>query len=140
MLIEKSNKQVKEGNGELTKREITGDFVLLQFAGVDTSKEIITSTIVTLAKEKNHQEAFSTISEEIFGKKGPSNQPTIDYEDICEHKLLEQYIKEAIRLGAPISNISPRQFIKPGKIGKINFRVGDRLEIPSSLMHTISGK
>ena len=139
LLIEKDQTDQKEGKKPKEKREIAGNFILFQGAGADTSKQVTTGAIMLLAKYHDQQEKLMSTTREIFQKSEQENRRYLDYEDI-DHPVFDQFVKEFIRLGAPVPILIPRQFIKPCQIGKYKFNTGDRIEIPVQLMHTISGK
>ena len=136
-LMVSRNKELKEEGKEiLGKSEIVGDFIVLQFAGADTSIETSTTAIMILSKLKEEKEEFQKISDQIFEKK--EKGAFLVYDDLNSSERLEDYIFEILRMGAPFQITSPREFIKPTKIGKYHFREGDRIMIPNGFIHQIS--
>ena len=136
LLVQRNARLRAEGNQVMTKSEIAGHFNLLQFAGSDTSLETSTSSFMLMSKQHNIQDSFRKIVEEKLN--GKSKSDLLTYDDLSDCEELDQYINEFIRLCTPIPIIAPREFLKPLKLGKYQFRKGDRLLIPSSLLNTCS--
>ena len=136
LLIERNKELEKEGKPQLTKRDVAGHMVVLQFAGADSSSETITNSIMIMSKNNEIQKDFLGVVDKVCQGLTESQVPT--YEQYEHNEDLEEFNLEFLRLGAPFSILSPREFIKPAKIGKYEFRVGDRLMIPCGLMHTMS--
>lgn len=136
LLIQRNQELKAEGKPELTKREIAGHFNLLQFAAADTSMETSTSSFMLMAKNESVKREFVKIVEAATSHK--QKHDILDFEDLNRSDALDMYLNEFLRIGAPFAIIAPREFIKPTKIGKYEFRAGDRLMIPSSLINTFS--
>lgn len=136
LLITRNRELVEQGKPGLTKDEVVGDFLVLQFAGADTSLEISCASIMQLRKLPDHQRIFQGFCDQAF--KNKSEEEGLDYQDTERDELFEQYILEFLRTGSPIPSTAPREFIKPTKLGKYHFRAGDRILVPSNLNHTWS--
>ena len=64
----------------------------------------------------------------------------IDIDTFDNDEELDMYIKEMVRMHSSVSVLVQRQFIKPTKIGKVTFRAGDGVMIPSQLIQMFSKK
>ena len=138
LLIEFNEQRKKEGKPEMDRKEVAGNLIAMQFAGMDTSKTICTSAIVMMAEFQDHQEKLLQISSEIFGKNG-IHKEVLEYSDL-DHEILETYIKEFLRIANPFLLLNTRRLTKDCKIGKVSFRKGDKLMLPLQMMHTLSAR
>jgi cytochrome P450 len=136
MLVRLNKKRQEAGKPPLTKYEIAGHFNVLQFAGIDTSMQTSTAFIYFMANNPSLHKDFQGLADQIWQSKSPSRLLTLD--ELNANERFEDYISETFRLFAPFAVLSPREFIKPCTIGKYFFRPGDRLHLPSGLMHTWS--
>ena len=136
LLISRNEDLKQHGKEELTKREIAGDFIVFQFAGADTSLEITTTSILSMAKNEGFKQEMFRIADEILSKK--KEQSPLAYEDFNDHERLNEFTMESTRLGSPVATLSPRTLIKDVKIGNINFIKGSEIMIPVNIMQTIS--
>lgn len=136
LLVEKNNENIREGKPPLGKKEVAGHFIVMQFAGIDTSMEITSASIVQMSRDLNLQNEFYDIVHKMYQNK-KSDEPFVEA-DIQENDLLEQYANEFIRMNTPVATTSPRRFFKACKIGKWQFRAGDSVLIPINTNHTYS--
>ena len=136
VLIEKNAEMRAEGRPEMTKKEITGQIIMMQFAGSDTSLETTASSMILMARDQSVQENLRHVVDNAIGSK--PKDAILTYEELDASAELDQYCNEFLRLGAPAPSTTPREFIKPTKLGNYNFRVGDRILVPVALMHTFS--
>ncbi len=136
LLVAKNKENIAEGKPSMSKKEITGHFIVMQFAGIDTSMEITSSSIVQMSRDQKLQSEFYEIVHKMCVNK-KSDEPFVEA-DIQENELLEQYANEFIRLNNPVATTSPRRFFKPCKIGKWQFRAGDSILVPVVTGHTFS--
>lgn len=133
LLVSRDKDLRDQGKEGLSKEDVVGDFLLLQFAAVDTSKEVSTHSIILLSQLPHQLEAWKQIQRDVFEKK--NSLESLSYEDLEGNQKLDKYVQEFIRLGAPAPGTTTRQVYRPLKLGKYNFRVGDMLIIPCSLNH-----
>ena len=111
--------------------------VVFQFAGIDTSKMTSNGCIILLSKLREQQDKFYLIAERWLPREMGSE---IDIDKFDNDEELDMYIKEMLRMHSSVSVLVQRQFIKPTKIGKVTFRAGDGVMIPSQLMQMFSKK
>ena len=137
LLVQHNNDKIKQGREPLSKREIAGHFILLQFAGADTSMEVTTTSLFRMAKEPRIQDLFLEVVKRVE-KEFHGEITNMDYALIEKDEQLDDYIQEFLRIGAPVPLLSNRDFIKDTKIGKYQFRKGDRAFFLCSLNHTIT--
>ncbi len=133
LLVSRDKDLTDQGKEGLSEDEVVGDFMLLQFASVDTSKEISMNSIMVLTQFPQHLETWKQIQKKVFEKKSPSE--SLCYEDFESNEKLDYFVQELIRLGAPVPTSTMRLVTRPLKLGKFSFRVGDNLMIPFSLSH-----
>jgi len=136
VLIEKNAEIKAEGRPEMTKKDISGHIIQMQFAGSDTSLETTASSMILIARDQALQENLRQVIENAIGSK--PKDAILTFEELDASAELDQYCNEFHRLETPAPSTTPREFIKPTKLGNYNFRVGDRILIPISLMHTFS--
>ena len=139
ILISRYKEIEREGGVSMTKKEIAGDFIKFQVAAVTPCKIVAISSIMMLAENPNHEEEFSKIAKEAFGKMERAQRKNLEYED-TEVEGLDFYSKEFLRLGAPIGALVPKQFFKPCRVGKYTFRAGDSLILPNQIIHSVCSK
>ena len=144
ILVDRNKELSKESKPLLSKFDITGDIVMFNFAGSDTSKESISSAIVLLSENLIQQEEFSKIASRIISRedleKGEEHFSSVVVERIENDIELNRYTKEILRLFSPVVSIAPRMFTKQTKIGKYQFRPGDSLAVPLYFLQTLSNR
>lgn len=133
LLILLNQERSKIGKAEMTKTEIAGHFVLLQFAGSDTSHELTSNTIYYLSKTQDVREKFTQIVDQVFAESqvGASDLTSQQYEKVS---AFESYCDEFIRVFAPIPLLSIRELIKDITLGEYSLKKGDRINIMGSLI------
>lgn len=136
LLLEHDKDKISKGQEPLTKREVAGHFILLQFAGADTSHEVTVNSIFRMAKETSIQDEFLQIVRQAEESNGDLN--TMAYSHIEQNEKLDDYTQEFLRVGAPFPFLMNRDLIKDTRLGKYSFQKGDRLLFCCSLNHTSS--
>lgn len=135
LLIQFDEDRKAEGKPPLTKYDIAGHFILLQFAGSDTSHEISSNSVYALSKNEEMKKAFINIVDSIGGGKDKDLR-NVSLEELEATPEYDNFCAELMRVLAPFAVLSPRELTKDIKLGKYQFRKGDRINIPSSLIHT----
>ena len=133
MLVQKNKENEAAGKPILDKYDIAGHFNLLQFAGADTSLETSSTFIYYMANNPDFARDFTALTDQMWSKRNLDEYLT--WEDLNSNERFEEYMAETLRLFAPFPILSPREFIKPCQIGKYQFRAGDRIHVPSRLIH-----
>lgn len=133
LLIE-SEAEFKAKGIDLPQEEIAEHFILLQVAGVDTSRNTSSGSIVVLGDYPEYQKKFYDTIKEMESAAAPE----FPQSELREHEEFNNYVHEMIRLNSPIIMTSPRQFIKNCTVGKYKFRKGDRIMALLALQHTVS--
>lgn len=57
------------------------------------------------------------------------DRPDVTIEELDQSKLLEQVVKESLRVFPAVPSVFPRRLIKDFQLGKYKFSKGDRLNI-----------
>lgn len=105
--------------------EIVGSFILLQFAGSDTSKEISSYFLNYLGSNQPMQEMLlKELDEQIY------SNTFINYETLDKSPVFNMHVYEALRFFSPFTNTSPRKIVKECKLGKYHIKKGTNLVLP----------
>lgn len=133
LLVKFNRQRISEGKAEFTRSEITGHFILLQFAGSDTTLQVTTNALMLMSKNQKLQERTRGLTSQLFRQ----GQETLSFDDIYSAHEFEQVVNEYVRLGAPIPFIS-RQLIQDTTLGPYHFVKGTRFMSLSHIMHNTS--
>ena len=133
LLIILNAERVKSGKPELTKTEITGHFNLLQFAGSDTSHEILSSILYSLSKMTDVRSRFVDIVDSIISESQvPISELSIkEYEKNSEYEL---YCEEFMRAINILPVITARELTKDIKLGNYRLSKGSRINTAGGLL------
>lgn len=124
-------KQNKNSEDKWTKEDIVGNFILLQFAGADTSKEVSTFFLNYLGSHPEHQEQIlEAVNRDIF------SDEVVNYDSMDKSAYFNMNVNEALRIYSPFTSINPRRLIKSVKVGKYILRKGSNVVIPVGNMMT----
>lgn len=133
LLIEKNKENRLIGKPELSKKEIAGHCILLQFASFDTSLNTVTSSVDMLASCPEVQNRFRETAIKVYERNKVPN-----YDDYYSNPRLECFINEFLRLWSPIAVLSPRMASKPFTLAGYSVTKGTVFIIPSNLNQTCS--
>jgi len=128
------NRQCKEsGNMEeyMDEKELFGAINVFQFAGTDTSLNLVTNIICKMAERPELQQAFDQINKQIFDEKG-----NIVKESIETDPSLNEWMKEGLRLCNPTSRLSQRVAKKDCSINGIKIQAGDAIILSLIALHS----
>lgn len=124
----------KEGEIPWTEDEIVGNAILLQFAGVDTSKETSTSFIHhVVGKLKMQEEILECVQKNIFNI--PDEE--IDFDKLNSSEEFNCYADESLRLFPPFYFTNTRTVVRPMKLGKYDILPGTALFLMAGTTHMI---
>lgn len=115
--------------GVLTDDLITGCTFLFIFAGYDTSRHSTGWALHYLSRHQEDQKVLRKEAEaaETFDK--------IDTEKLEKSPELKAFLQESLRVGAPFGITEMRKCIKDCKIGEVQFKKGDFLNVCLMLNH-----
>lgn len=117
-----------------TEEEIVGNFILFQFAGVDTSKETTNTFVHYIAgKHKLQEEILKVLNDSIFKKK----KEEIDFDVFDSSPEFNNYINEILRKFPPFYFTNTRTVMKPMKIGKYDILPGTALFVLGGTHHFV---
>ena len=127
------NRKCKEtGNMEeyMDDKQLFGAINLFQFAGTDTSLNLVTNMVCAMAQRTELQQKFAEFNKQIFDEKG-----NIVKESIETNPSLDEWIKEGLRLCNPTSRLSQRIAKKDCVINGIKIQAGDAVTLSFLSLH-----
>lgn len=122
--------QSKISGKELTRYEIAGQFILLQFAGADTSRTISQTFIYFLSDKPELQ---AKILEEVDAR--IYNESHIDFDALFNSEYFNMMTKESLRRFNPFITSSPRKLTQDITLGNLKLKKGLNLGFPVLTMH-----
>lgn len=132
-MIIQHNRQCKEtGNMDeyMNEREFYGTINVFQFAGTDTSLNLVTNVLCQMASKPELQDIFEQINKQIFDEKG-----NIVKESIETNPNLNEWMMECLRICNPSTRISQRIAKKDCEINGIKIRAGDAVTLSITAMN-----
>ena len=133
LIITKNEQLQSEGRTEevLTMEEIVDTIIVVIFAGVDTTRSLTQFAINHLSKDLQLQDLVrATVKNEIFDT---SSQD--DYDAYASCKILNNFIKEALRLYSPVWLGVMRRATKDFKLGQFEIGKGSVLTVVFASLH-----
>ncbi|XP_077229663.1 cytochrome P450 CYP72A616-like isoform X2 [Tasmannia lanceolata] len=115
-------------NNVLTTEDVIEECKLFYFAGHETTKVLLTWTMVVLALHPSWQEKARAEVLQICGKSTPN------FESINQFKIVTMILNEVLRLYPPIAS-QLRHTDKRIKLGDISIPAGVDLLLPTILVH-----
>lgn len=133
LLIMLNDERVKSDKPELTKTEISGHFSLLQFAGSDTSHELLSSILYSLSKMTDVRSRFVDIVDSIVSESQVPISELLckEYEKSPEYEL---YCDEFMRVINILPITTARELTKDIKLGHYQLSKGSRINTVGGLL------
>jgi cytochrome P450 len=119
---------------KLTKKEIAGNTILLQFAGADTSKEISSYFMHFLSNNLDLQsKIYQALQKDIHHL----SYEQLDYQGYDNSDYFNRCVKEALRMFVPFKAGNPKMAIKNFTLGKGKYKIkkGTRICMVLGSMH-----
>lgn len=139
MLIEAEKESASQGFTDIWDKEaIAGNMVLLQFAGADTSQSSMLTALFKLAGNKEVKSLFSECAEDV-GLLNTSRPSKEVISSIKRHQLLENMIREVVRIYNPAPIVLNRRVIKEFSLSGYKIRKGDHFMLLTGARHFLKG-
>ena len=117
------NRKCKEsGNVKdiMSTTEVAGIYNIFFFAGTDTSMQASINAICFMANKNNLKQNIEDINKEIFDENGLTCSEAVE-----KHERLELWVKEVLRLHAPLQRQLIRTAMKDVTLGNVTVKKGD---------------
>ena len=124
----------KEGN--LTDTEVVHNVFSFMAAGMSTTADSLSHTVLELAKSKRIMRRLQKDIDEIVGKRGSIDK--VNWEDIDSCNYLAAVIKESLRLFPSIGTVAPRILTEDVEIDNIFCPKGSYVTIASLVAHRLA--
>lgn len=125
MMVEFNSKA--QSDKKLAMDDMIGNCVLFLVAGYDTTSTAVTSMIYSLAERPELYERVKKETKDLDSENATREQ-------IEECLLLDQLLKESIRVNPPSAFVFERLATRDFSLGKYNFKKGDKFQIPLGIL------